>query len=70
MDRYAGSGREDEAEVEPDIVPEDAPRGGITVPTTNDTGITTPPISGWGDTVPEAVAEAGEREAEGDDDRV
>ncbi len=34
---------------EPDILPEGAPRGGITVPDANDTGITTPPISGWGD---------------------
>lgn len=48
--------RPDEA-VEPDVVPEDAPRGGVTVPTPNDTGMTTPPIAGWGDTVPEAAAE-------------
>ena len=34
---------------EPDILPEGAARGGITVPDANDTGITTPPISGWGD---------------------
>lgn len=64
MDRYAGSGREGDADIEPDIVPEDAPRGGITVPTSNDTGMTTPPISGWGDTLPEAVEEA---QAEGDE---
>jgi hypothetical protein len=33
----------------PDILPADAPRGGITVPDANDTGMTTPPISGWGE---------------------
>lgn len=48
--------RDDEGDVDvgqegpdPDILPENAPRGGITVPDANDTGITTPPISGWGD---------------------
>ncbi len=41
----------DEAGPKPDIVPEDAPRGGITIPDTNDTGMTTPPISGWGDSL-------------------
>lgn len=45
--------REDEPPGEgapdPDIVPEGALRGGITVPDANDTGITTPPISGWGE---------------------
>lgn len=41
--------------VDPDVVPEGAPRGGVTVPDANDTGTTTPPISGWGETVPEAV---------------
>jgi hypothetical protein len=45
--------RDDEAAEEegpdPDILPEDAPRGGITVPDANDTGMTTPPISGWGE---------------------
>jgi hypothetical protein len=40
----------DDEEPDPDVLPEGAPRGGITVPTPNDTGITTPPISGWGDT--------------------
>ena len=39
--------------VEPDVVPEGAPRGGITVPDANDTGITTPPIAGWGSDVAE-----------------
>lgn len=34
---------------DPDVLPEGAMRGGITVPDANDTGITTPPISGWGD---------------------
>jgi len=47
-DEPAGEGAPD-----PDIVPEGAARGGITVPDTNDTGITTPPISGWGDTLTE-----------------
>lgn len=60
MDRYAGTGRDEDEEIEPDVVPDDAPRGGITVPTANDTGMTTPPISGWGDTLPEAVEEADE----------
>lgn len=41
----------DEGAPDPDIVPKDAPRGGITIPDTNDTGMTTPPISGWGDTL-------------------
>jgi hypothetical protein len=61
MDRYAGSGRE--GDIEPDVVPDDAPRRGITVRTNNDTGMTTPPISGWGDTLPEAV----EAQEEGDE---
>lgn len=63
MDRYAGTGREGEADIEPDIVPDDAPRAGITVPSANDTGMTAPPISGWGDTLPEAVGEAQEEAA-------
>lgn len=67
MDRYAGSGRDDTDDIEPDVVPEDAPRGGITVPTANDTGMTTPPVSGWGDTVPEAVAEAENEEPDDED---
>jgi hypothetical protein len=44
---------EDEG-VDPEIVPEGAPRGGITVPDANDSGTTTPPIGGWGDTVADA----------------
>lgn len=36
-------------EVDPGVVPEDAPRGGTTVPMPNDTGLTTPPIGGWGE---------------------
>ena len=63
MDRYAGTGREGDADIEPDIVPDEAPRGGITVPTANDTGMTTPPISGWGDTLPDAIEDAEESEA-------
>lgn len=47
----------DEDEVNPDVVPEGAPRGGVTVPDANDTGTTTPPIAGWGETLPEAVKE-------------
>ena len=39
----------DDDEVDPGVVPEDAPRGGITVPMPNDTGTTTPPIGGWGE---------------------
>lgn len=38
----------DEEGPDPDIVPDGAPRGGITVPDANDTGTMTPPISGWG----------------------
>lgn len=52
MEREGPIFRDDPADdeaPEPDIVPEGAPRGGITVPDANDTGITTPPISGWGD---------------------
>ncbi|HUF06427.1 MAG TPA: hypothetical protein VMP86_03450 [Candidatus Binatia bacterium] len=41
-----------DASVEPDVLPEDAPRGGITVPDANDTGMTTPPIAGWGEPLP------------------
>ena len=41
-----------DAAIEPDVQPEGAPRGGITVPDANDTGITTPPIAGWGDALP------------------
>ena len=40
---------ETDASVDPDVLPENAPRGGITVPDANDTGMTTPPIAGWGD---------------------
>jgi hypothetical protein len=39
----------DEEEVDRDVVPEDAPRGGTTVPMPNQTGVTTPPITGWGE---------------------
>jgi hypothetical protein len=39
------------SEPDPDIVPEEAARGGITVPSANQTGTTTPPISGWGETL-------------------
>lgn len=42
---------EAEKPVEPDVMPEGTVRGGITVPDANDTGITTPPIAGWGDTL-------------------
>ncbi len=41
----------DEPQPDPDVVPEDAPRGSPTIPTTGDTGAMTPPISGWGETV-------------------
>lgn len=71
MDRYAGTSRDDDAEIEPDVVPQDAPRGGITVPTANDTGMTTPPVSGWGDTVREAAddeADAAEQPADAPDE--
>jgi hypothetical protein len=40
---------EEDDEVDPGVVPEDAPRGGTTVPMPNNTGITTPPIGGWGE---------------------
>jgi hypothetical protein len=40
---------EGEDEVDPGVLPQDAPRGGTTVPTPNDTGGTTPPIGGWGE---------------------
>lgn len=38
-----------EDDVDPGVVPEDAPRGGTTVPMPNNTGVTTPPIGGWGE---------------------
>ncbi len=65
MNRYAGGPRDadDDAldpDVEPDVVPENAPRGGVTVPTPNDTGTTTPPISGWGESVGDAADAEGE----------
>ena len=66
MDRYAGSGREGDPDVDPDVVPEDAPRGGITVPTANDTGMPTPPISGWGETLPEAAEDAEDEPGRGE----
>lgn len=40
-----------DGEPDPDVVPQGVARGGITVPSPNQTGITTPPISGWGETV-------------------
>ena len=43
--------RGDPGEPTPDILPTDAPRGAQTVPDANDTGMTTPPISGWGETL-------------------
>lgn len=49
----------DEDGPDPDILPEDAPRGGITIPDANDTGMTTPPISGWGDVPSDEDAEDG-----------
>ena len=48
--------------VDADVLPEGAPRGGITVPTTNDTGITTPPIAGWGETLPRGESDEAEDE--------
>lgn len=49
----------DEGAPDPDILPEGAPRGGITVPDANDTGMTTPPISGWGEVPADDDPEAG-----------
>jgi hypothetical protein len=40
---------EEDGAPDPDVMPEGAARGGITVPDANDTGMTTPPISGWGE---------------------
>lgn len=34
-----------------DVLPEDAPRGAPTIPGATDTGQTTPPVSGWGETL-------------------
>lgn len=42
---------DDNEQTTPDILPAGAPRAGITVPDANDTGMTTPPISGWGETL-------------------
>ncbi len=61
MDRNEREPRAADDEIEPDVVPEDAPRGGVTVPSANDPGTTTPPIGGWGETLPEAEDEANER---------
>ena len=65
MNRHADERAAADEPVEPDVVPEDAPRGGVTVPDANDSGTTTPPISGWGETVPE-VAEDENEEVAGD----
>lgn len=46
-----GNERAEPDEPTPDILPTDAPRGAQTVPDANDTGMTTPPISGWGETL-------------------
>lgn len=35
----------------PDVLPTDAPRGAQTIPGATQTGTTTPPISGWGETL-------------------
>jgi hypothetical protein len=40
---------EDDDAVDPGVLPEDAPRGGTTVPMPNNTGMTTPPVGGWGE---------------------
>jgi hypothetical protein len=53
MSRQADDRPGADERIEPDVVPEDAPRGGVTVPDANDSGTTTPPISGWGETVRE-----------------
>jgi hypothetical protein len=55
MSRQADDRPGADERIEPDVVPEDAPRGGVTVPDANDSGTTTPPISGWGETVPEVA---------------
>lgn len=49
MDRHAGDHPAEDDQIEDDVVPEGAPRGGVTVPDANDTGMTTPPIGGWGE---------------------
>jgi len=46
--------------IEPDVQPEGVTRGGITVPDANDSGITTPPISGWGEALQTGGSEGGE----------
>ena len=56
MDRSPLDPGPDDA-VDPEVVPEDSPRGGITVPDANDTGTTTPPIGGWGESLDETEAE-------------
>ena len=48
-DPTARTDLEDDEDVDPGVVPEDAPRGGTTVPMPNNTGTTTPPIGGWGE---------------------
>jgi hypothetical protein len=40
---------DEDDDVDPGVVPQDAPRGGATVPMPNDTGMTTPPVAGWGE---------------------
>jgi hypothetical protein len=52
---------EQEDQPNPDVLPEGAARGGITVPDANDTGVTTPPISGWGETPAEEDDRAADR---------
>jgi hypothetical protein len=56
----------DEPIPDPDVVPEGAPRGAKTVPDANDSGLTTPPISGWGETVSGEEQESEDRERSAD----
>lgn len=54
--------------VDPDVLPEDAPRGGITVPDANDTGIMTPPVAGWGEVPPHEPPEPDDEPPEPDEE--
>ena len=42
---------EEGAETSPDLLPPDAPRGAQTIPGASQTGTTTPPATGWGETL-------------------
>jgi hypothetical protein len=55
----------DDEAPDPDVLPTDAPRGAQTIPNPNQTGATTPPISGFGETLTGEERVSDEPEEEG-----